>query len=187
MTESEALKLATHRHYKGGLYRVIGTALHTETKEKLVVYEHVFPHEKALYVRPADMFYGNLEDGSLRFTPLKPDSYITEVTDESFSADVLAASCITVVDFWAPWCGPCKMLMPSLEKVAEKFQGRVKVTKMNVDENTIIPTKYGVRGIPNMIFFANGQQVLNSIGAKTLAQVTALFEKVLEQHAPAVQ
>jgi thioredoxin 1 len=187
MTEAEALKQATHRHYRGGYYKVIGTALHTETQEKLVVYEHVFPHEKALYVRPADMFYGNLEDGTVRFTPLKPDSFITEVTDVSFNADVLGAPGITVIDFWAPWCGPCKTLMPSLEKVAEKFHGRVKVVKMNVDENQVIPSQYGVRGIPNMIFFANGNQVLNSVGAKTLAQVTALFEKVLEQHGPAVQ
>jgi thioredoxin 1 len=187
MTEAEALKLATHKHYKGGLYRVIGTALHTETQEKLVVYEHVFPHEKALYVRPADMFYGNLEDGTVRFAPLKPGSYITEVTDVTFGTEVLGAQGITVIDFWAPWCGPCKTLMPSLEKIAEKFQGRVKVVKMNVDENHVTPAKYGVRGIPNMIFFANGNQVLNSVGAKTLAQVTVLFEKVVEQYGTAVQ
>lgn len=182
MKEAEALKLATHVHYKGGIYRVIGTAKHTETEEKLVVYEHLFPHEKSLFVRPEAMFYGTLEDGSLRFAPIKPDSYISEVTDLSFATDVLAAPGITVVDFWAPWCGPCKMLMPSLEKVAEKFHGRVKVVKMNVDENTVIPTKYGVRGIPNMIAFVGGNQVLNSIGAKTLSQVTEIFDKLVGQN-----
>jgi thioredoxin len=197
MTEAEALKEATHQHYRGGLYKVIGTALHTETQESVVVYEHLYPHERALYVRPADMFYGKLEDGRLRFAPLMPlmaettpvqqGSYIGSVTDASFATDVLGDPGITVVDFAADWCGPCKMMMPSLEKVAEKFQGRVKVVKMNVDDNTVIPNHYGVRGIPNMIFFANGNQVLNSVGAKTLAQVTALFEKVIEQHAPAVQ
>lgn len=182
MTEVDALKAATHRHYKGGLYRVVGTALHTETKEKLVVYEHLFPHEKQLFVRPADMFYGNIEDGSPRFAPIKLESYIASVTDASFAADVLEAPGITVIDFWAPWCGPCKTLMPSLEKVAEKFHGRVKVVKMNVDENEVIPQKYGVRGIPNMIAFVNGNQVLNSIGAKTLSQVTTIFDKLVEQH-----
>ena len=232
MTEAEALKQATHRHYKGGLYRVIGSAtyanslddvdqqvigiaLHTETKEKvvvyknwdntlyvlpgsvalgqteggytgnperLVIYEHLFPHARGLFARPFDMFYGNLEDGTVRFDPIKRDSYITEVTDVSFAADVLGAPGITVVDFWAPWCGPCKMLMPSLEKVAEKFYGRVKVVKMNVDDNTIIPTKYGVRGIPNMLAFVGGEQVLNSIGAKSLSQVTAIFDKLVEAH-----
>jgi thioredoxin 1 len=182
MTEAEALQQASHRHYKGGYYRVIGTALHTETKETMVVYEHLFPHEKALYVRPADMFYGNLEDGTVRFAPIKPDSYITDVTDVSFAADVLGAPGITVIDFWAPWCGPCKMLMPSLEKVAEKFHGRVKVVKMNVDENQVIPEKYGVRGIPNMMAFVGGNQVLNAVGAKTLSQVTAIFDKLVGQN-----
>jgi thioredoxin 1 len=176
------LREATHRHYRGGYYKVIGTALHTETKEQVVVYEHLFPHEKALYVRPADMFYGNLEDGTVRFDPIKPDSYITEVTDVSFAADVLGAPGITVIDFWAPWCGPCKMLLPSLEKVAEQFYGRVKVVKMNVDDNAIIPAKYGVRGIPNMLAFFEGKQVLNSIGAKSLSQVTAIFDKLVEAH-----
>jgi thioredoxin 1 len=153
----------------------------------MVVYEHLFPHEKALYVRPADMFYGNLEDGTVRFAPIKPESYITDVTDVSFAADVLDAPGITVVDFWAPWCGPCKMLSPILEKVAEKFHGRIKVVKMNVDDNAVIPLKYGVRGIPNMIVFVGGNSVVNAVGAKSLAQVTALFDRLVEQHATTVQ
>jgi thioredoxin 1 len=181
MTEAEALKIATHRHYKGGLYKVVGTALHTETQEKVVVYEHVFPHERALYVRPHDMFYGNLEDGRVRFQELAKE-FISSTTDQTFAADVLGAPGITVIDFWAPWCGPCKMLMPSLEKVAEQFHGKVKVVKMNVDDNQLIPTKYGVRGIPNMMAFVNGNQVLNAVGAKSLSQVTALFEKLVAEH-----
>jgi thioredoxin 1 len=179
------LKEATHRHYRGGYYRVIGEAIHTETKEKVVVYEHLFPHPRALFVRPHDMFYGNLEDGTIRFAPIKPDSYLIPVTDVSFASEVLGAPGITVIDFWAPWCGPCKTLMPSLEKVAEKFQGRVKVVKMNVDENTVIPTKYGVRGIPNLIAFVDGNEVLNAIGAKRLPQVEAIFDKLVEQHGAA--
>lgn len=70
MTESDALALATHRHYKGGLYRVVGVARHSETEEKLTVYEHLWPHERGLWVRPAEMFDGNLADGTRRFTPL---------------------------------------------------------------------------------------------------------------------
>jgi thioredoxin 1 len=72
--------------------------------------------------------------------------------------------------------------MPSLEKVAEKFHGRVKVVKMNVDENQVIPEKYGVRGIPNMMAFVGGNQVLNAVGAKTLSQVTAIFDKLVGQN-----
>lgn len=72
MTEAEALKLATHRHYKGGLYRVVGTAKHSETLEPMTVYEHLWPNPPGLWVRPADMFHGRLEDGSVRFTPLVP-------------------------------------------------------------------------------------------------------------------
>ena len=71
MTEEQALELATHRHYKGGLYRVLGTARHSETLEPMTVYEHLWPHEPGLWVRPLDMFHGNLEDGRLRFTPLR--------------------------------------------------------------------------------------------------------------------
>lgn len=70
MTESEALALASHRHYKGGLYRYVGTARHSETEESLVVYEHLWPHERGLWVRPAEMFFGKLDDGRPRFAPL---------------------------------------------------------------------------------------------------------------------
>ncbi len=72
MTEAEALKLATHRHYKGGLYRVVGTAKHSETLESMTVYEHLWPNPPGLWVRPTGMFHGRLEDGSVRFTPLEP-------------------------------------------------------------------------------------------------------------------
>ena len=72
MTESEARKIATHQHYKGGLYRVVGTATHSETLEVMTLYEHLWPQARGLWVRPAEMFHGTLEDGSLRFTPLTP-------------------------------------------------------------------------------------------------------------------
>lgn len=189
LTEHEALKIATHKHYKGGLYRYIATALHTETGEDTVVYEHVYPHEKALYVRPASMFYGDTEDGIKRFTPLEnlpmatnpiPATYISEVTDATFEQEVLRAPGVTLIDFWAPWCGPCKMLMPSLERTAQAYFGRVKVVKMNIDENNEIPAKYGVRGIPNMMVFVGGIQVRNIVGAKSLSQLTEIFEQIVQ-------
>ncbi len=70
LTETEALALATHRHYKGGLYRMVDTARHSETLEPMVVYEHLWPHDRGLWVRPADMFHGLLDDGTVRFQPL---------------------------------------------------------------------------------------------------------------------
>lgn len=72
MTESEALALASHRHYKGGLYRYVGAARHSETEESMVVYEHLWPHARGLWVRPADLFFGKLADGSPRFAALHP-------------------------------------------------------------------------------------------------------------------
>lgn len=72
MTESEALALASHRHYKGGLYLYLGTARHSETEESMAVYEHLWPHERGLWVRPAALFFGQLADGSPRFAPLQP-------------------------------------------------------------------------------------------------------------------
>jgi thioredoxin 1 len=110
---------------------------------------------------------------------------LSQVTDTNFDAEVIESDSPVLVDFWAPWCGPCKMLMPSLEKVAVQFAGQVKVVKMNVDENQTIPAKYGVRGIPNMMAFVGGKQVLNAVGAKSLSQVQAMFEKLIADHGAA--
>lgn len=182
------LKEATHRHYKGGYYKVLGTAKHTETDEQMVVYEHVYPHEKALFVRPAVMFHETLEDGTKRFAslsesiPAKPAPAISPVTDASFQKDVIEAEGIVVVKFGAEWCGPCKMLAPSLEKVAVQYAGKVTVKDMDVDGNQATPTKYGVRGIPQMSVFVGGKNVLNSTGAKSLSQLQAIFEKLIADH-----
>lgn len=188
MTEQEALKIATHKHYKGGLYKVIGTAKHTETNEQVVVYEHVYPHESAIFVRPAEMFYENLPDGTKRFTPIDelekaPVSIrIEKVTDESFQKDVIEADGITVVKFGAEWCGPCKMLAPSLEKVAVEYAGRIQVKDMDVDGNIRTPAKFGVRGIPQMSVFVGGKNVLTVTGAKSLSQLQTLFERLITEH-----
>ena len=86
------------------------------------------------------------------------------VTDSSFEADVLKSNTPVLVDFWAEWCGPCRALAPKLEEVAAEMAGKVKIVKMNVDENPATPGKFGIRGIPAMLLFKNGQQVGELVG-----------------------
>jgi len=102
---------------------------------------------------------------------------IVSSTDTSFSADVLEASELVLVDFWAEWCGPCKMIAPVLEEVAKDFQGRVKVVKVDVAQNTDIPTKYGVRGIPTLLLFKGGDVVDTKVGALTKSQLAAFLDE----------
>jgi thioredoxin 1 len=85
-------------------------------------------------------------------------------TDTNFEADVLTSNQLTLVDFWAEWCGPCRMLAPTIDAVADQFQGKVKVYKMNVDENPETPTRFHIRGIPTVILFRNGQVVDQLVG-----------------------
>jgi thioredoxin 1 len=87
------------------------------------------------------------------------------VTDQSFQSDVLDSKTPVVVDFWAEWCGPCRMIAPSLEELASEYDGKVIVAKMNIDENPQTPTRYGVRGIPTLMIFRNGQVAATKIGA----------------------
>ncbi|WP_421997444.1 thioredoxin [Reyranella sp.] len=89
----------------------------------------------------------------------------SNVTDSSFQADVLDSSEPVVVDFWAEWCGPCKMIAPSLEQIAAEMDGKVKIAKLNIDENQNIAMKYGVRSIPTLILFKNGQPAATQVGA----------------------
>ncbi len=87
------------------------------------------------------------------------------VSDQSFQSDVLDSKTPVVVDFWAEWCGPCRMIAPSLEELASEYDGKITVAKMNIDENPQTPTRYGVRGIPTLMIFRNGQVAATKIGA----------------------
>ncbi len=106
-------------------------------------------------------------------------SEVNAVGAGNFDAEVLKSDQMVVVDFWAEWCQPCLMLAPQLDKVAEKFKGKLKVVKCNIDENTDVATKYGVRSIPNLIFFRNGQIVNQAVGYMNEAQLSSKVDEVL--------
>lgn len=104
---------------------------------------------------------------------------VKEITDDSFDQDVLKADVPVVVDFWAPWCGPCKSIAPILEELAQEFSGKVKILKLNVDDNPRTPTQYRVRGIPNLVFFKGGQVVEQIVGAVPKDQLVTALSKIL--------
>jgi thioredoxin 1 len=89
----------------------------------------------------------------------------TKVTDDSFDKDVIKANSPVLVDFWAEWCGPCKVIAPALDDLAKDLAGKVTVAKINIDENPGTPTKYGVRGIPTLMLFKNGQVAATKVGS----------------------
>ncbi len=101
---------------------------------------------------------------------------ITHVTDASFEADVLKSGVPVLVDYWAEWCGPCKMIAPVLEEMATTYAGKIKIAKMDVDANQEIPAKFGIRGIPTLILFKNGQEVAKKVGAMSKSQLTAFLD-----------
>lgn len=98
---------------------------------------------------------------------------IKHITDASFDADVLKATQPVLVDYWAEWCGPCKMIAPILDEVAKDYDGRLNVAKMNVDQNREVPAKFGIRGIPTLMIFKGGQLAATKVGALSKAQLTA--------------
>jgi thioredoxin 1 len=102
------------------------------------------------------------------------------VTDESFQAEVLDAPMPVVVDFWAEWCGPCKMLAPTLEELAVEYSGRVKVAKMNVDESQGVPQQFQIRSIPTLLFFKKGELVKQLIGAVPKAKLSGELDELLK-------
>jgi len=103
----------------------------------------------------------------------------TSVTDSSFQADVLDATRPVLVDFWAEWCGPCKMIGPSLEELSVELGDRVNIVKLNIDENPEAPGRYGVRGIPTMILFNNGVPAATKVGAEPKSRLQAWLEGAL--------
>ncbi len=101
---------------------------------------------------------------------------IKHVSDASFQADVLNAPAPVLVDFWAEWCGPCKMIAPILDETAKEFGSRLQIAKMNVDENREVPAKFGIRGIPTLMLFKDGQLAATKVGALSKAQLTAFLD-----------
>jgi len=107
------------------------------------------------------------------------ESGLVHVNDKNFGAEVLNANLPVLVDFWATWCGPCRSISPIIEELAKEFTGRVKVTKLNVDENPATPGQYGVRGIPTLILFKDGKVLDQIVGAVPKNRLKGMIEKAL--------
>jgi thioredoxin 1 len=104
---------------------------------------------------------------------------IQHTSDAAFDSDVLQADKPVLVDYWAEWCGPCKMIAPILDEVSKDYDGRLKIAKMNVDENRDVPAKFGIRGIPTLMLFKDGQLAATKVGALSKAQLTAFIDSHL--------
>ncbi|MGE8355462.1 MAG: thioredoxin TrxA [Microvirgula sp.] len=101
---------------------------------------------------------------------------IVHVTDASFEEEVLKAQGPVLVDYWAEWCGPCKMIAPILDEIAKEYDGKLKITKLNIDQNEGTPPKYGIRGIPTLMIFKDGNVVATKVGALAKSQLTAFVD-----------
>jgi len=104
---------------------------------------------------------------------------ITHLTDETFEEEVLQSSMPILVDYWAPWCEPCKMIAPILDSLSAEYAGKLKISKLNIDDNQKTPQKYGVRGIPTLMIFKNGNVEATKVGALSKSQLTAFIDSIL--------
>lgn len=104
---------------------------------------------------------------------------VLEINDQTFDQEVINSATPVLIDFWAPWCGPCKAIAPVVEEVAGTYAGRLKVVKMNVDDNPQTPSRYGVRGIPNLILFKSGQVAEQIVGAVPKAHLVRAIDNAL--------
>jgi thioredoxin 1 len=102
--------------------------------------------------------------------------HIQHVTDATFEAEVLKSATPVLVDYWAVWCGPCKAISPILDELAKTYEGKLKVAKLNIDENTATPPKYGIRGIPTLMLFKNGAVEATKVGAVSKSQLAAFID-----------
>jgi thioredoxin 1 len=104
---------------------------------------------------------------------------LTHVSDDSFNTDVLSATKPVLVDYWAEWCGPCLQIAPALDEIAKEFDGKLTVAKLNIDEHPMTPTKYGVRGIPTLMLFKDGQVAATKVGAMPKSKLVDWINSVL--------
>ena len=104
---------------------------------------------------------------------------VVEFTDDGFDSDVLASDTTVLVDFWAEWCGPCRMIGPIVEEIANEYAGRIKVGKMNVDLNPVVPPQFGIRSIPSLLIFKDGAVSDQIVGAVPKKNITEVLDKVL--------
>ncbi len=102
-----------------------------------------------------------------------------DFTDQNFESEVLESDTPTMVDFWAEWCAPCKMIAPTVEELAAEYEGKIRIGKLNIDENPSTPTKFGIRGIPTLIIFKGGQPVEQIVGVKSKADLKTAIEKAI--------
>ena len=106
-------------------------------------------------------------------------SQIHHVSDDTFEPEVLKSDLPVLVDYWAEWCGPCKSIAPILDEVAKEYDGRLKVAKLNVDENQVVPAKFGIRGIPTLMLFKGGNVEATKVGALSKSQLTAFLDSTI--------
>ena len=104
------------------------------------------------------------------------NEHITHLSDAAFEQEVLQSQLPVLVDYWAEWCGPCKMIAPILDDISKEYAGRLKVTKLNIDDNQQTPPKYGIRGIPTLMLFKNGNVEATKVGALSKSQLTAFID-----------